>query len=261
MNMTLLNEERVPPRSELARPVLNRTLLSTGDAGSLLMNDDPSINLISDVERRASLATFMKSRPDGDLWVFAYGSLIWNPAMRIAERRIARVNEWHRTFCLSMTAGRGTSTIPGLALGLDRGGECLGVAYRIAEQDVASELPILWSREMLLGGYIPQWTEVRGAGGEVFGHAITFIIDAQHSHYAGDISLRATVRRLATAAGSWGRPRTICFARLMHCAPTALRTPSSRTWQLWCRLPWCLRCGPWLPKGPVSTLQWSVPLN
>ncbi len=116
-------------------PVLTRDILAAGGAVALVTNDDPAVRLLSEDERAASLDAFMKSRPTGSVWVFAYGSLIWNPAMKIAERRVARVGGWHRTFCLSMAVGRGTPSLPGLALGLDHGGDCLGVAYRIAEQD------------------------------------------------------------------------------------------------------------------------------
>ncbi len=194
-----------------AAPVLTRELLVAGGAAALVANDDPEALFFSEAERAASLNAFMQSRPVGDIWVFAYGSLIWNPAMKTAERRVARVDGWHRTFCLSITVGRGTPAQPGLALGLDPGGDCWGVAYRIAEADIASELPVLWSREMLLGGYTPQWMEIFGADGRPFGHAIAFTSDAKHRHYAGNISLRATIQRLATAVGSWGSAADYLF--------------------------------------------------
>lgn len=198
-------------RESSVSPVLTRELLAAGGVLALVANDDPTIHVLSEAERAASLEAFMQFRPSGDIWVFAYGSLIWNPAMKTAERRIARVRGWRRTFCLSMTAGRGTRSLPGLALGLDRGEECLGVAYRIGEEDIASELPVLWGREMLLGGYTPQWIEAMGPDGEPFGHAISFMIDESHRNYAGDISPRAIIQRLATAAGSWGSAADYLF--------------------------------------------------
>jgi len=69
--------------------------------------------------------------PADDLWVFGYGSLIWNPAFTFAERRCATLRGWHRRFCLKMYMGRGTPEHPGLMLALDRGGTCRGVAFRI----------------------------------------------------------------------------------------------------------------------------------
>jgi cation transport protein ChaC len=136
-------------------PILTREILASGDVATLVRQDQPGVRLLSDAERRASLAEFMRMRSAGDLWIFAYGSLVWNPALRITERRVAQVRGWHRSFCLSMAVGRGTPDEPGLVLGLDRGGVCDGVAYRIGERDIASELPILWRRETLVGGYCP----------------------------------------------------------------------------------------------------------
>lgn len=192
-------------------PVLTRELLAAGGATTLVRQDEPGVRLLSDAERRASLAEFMKHRPAGDLWIFAYGSLVWNPALRVAERRVAEVRGWHRSFCLSMAVGRGTPDEPGLVLGLDRGGVCEGVAYRIAERDIASELPILWSREMLIGGYKPTWVDVIGDDDEKFGAAIAFTIDRDHEHYAGALPQHEKVRRLATAEGSWGSSADYLF--------------------------------------------------
>lgn len=191
--------------------VLTRELLAADGAVALVANDDPCFRLLSEAERAASLDAFMQSRPAGDVWVFAYGSLIWNPALKAAERRIARVEGLHRTFCLSMPVGRGTPALPGLALGLDHGGDCLGVAYRIADDDITSELHVLWGREMLLGGYTPRWVEIVDSKGTRFGHAVTFVIDADHDHYAGGISPRSTIQRLATAVGSWGSAADYLF--------------------------------------------------
>ena len=91
----------------------------------------PSLRVLSEAERAASLATLLAARPGGvdGAWVFAYGSLIWNPAIRFVESRFASVHGWHRSFCLSTAAGRGTPDAPGLVLGLDRGGACTGAAF------------------------------------------------------------------------------------------------------------------------------------
>ncbi|MBI1292094.1 gamma-glutamylcyclotransferase [bacterium] len=192
-------------------PVLTRDLLASGRSVALAAGDDPAAQLTSEAERAASLAAFMARRPSGDVWVFAYGSLIWNPAMKTSERRMARIEGWHRAFCLSMTAGRGTTEQPGLALGLNRGGECLGVAYRIDEDQLHCELPLLWCREMLFGGYVPRWVETRDLEGHILGPAITFTIDPHHRHYAGGLPRRAMVQRLTNAAGSWGSAANYLF--------------------------------------------------
>ena len=126
-----------------AAPILTRDLLVSGGAVSLAARDDPDVQLHSETARAASLDSILIHRPPGDVWVFAYGSLIWNPAMKVAESRVATVTGWHRAFCLAMTAGRGTAARPGVALGLDQGGTCRGIAYRLKESDLSSELPLL----------------------------------------------------------------------------------------------------------------------
>ena len=75
-----------------------------------------------------------RSRP---LWLFAYGSLIWKPEIEHVEERIATVRGWHRSFCLKLTRWRGTQEQPGLMMGLDRGGACKGLAFRLPDGDSA----------------------------------------------------------------------------------------------------------------------------
>jgi hypothetical protein len=138
---------------------------------AIYAQDAPHIRLNSEEERAASLAAMLAARRCSDVWVFGYGSLIWNPAFKAAERRMARIEGWHRAFCMSIIAGRASPAVPGLMLALDRGGRCQGSAFRVAESDIASELPLLWRREMLCrGAYIPKWMELIGDDGVVFGH-------------------------------------------------------------------------------------------
>src|SRR6202050_5506883 len=78
------------------------------------------------------------------VWVFAYGSLMWNPEMRFAERLPARIHGWHRAFCLYSPEYRGTRAKPGLVLGLDRGGSCRGIAYRLPAPSLPAEIDLIW---------------------------------------------------------------------------------------------------------------------
>lgn len=213
----------------IGQPILTRELLVTGEASRLIQKDAPNVGLLTDAERQVSLSTFLEMRPSGDLWIFGYGSLIWNPALRIAERKIASIQGWHRSFCLSMPVGRGTPESPGLVLALDRGGHCNGVAYRIAEMDVQSELQILWGREMLIGGYNPIWIDVSDIEGHKFGTAIAFAIDEYHHLHAGHLSRREKTQRLAMATGEWGSSadylfRTIDGLRANQIADAELET-------------------------------------
>lgn len=159
--------------------------------------------VLSEAQLQASLhQTLLHHPPNADIWVFAYGSLIWNPTIKVAEQRIGKIYGWHRRFCLWVPQGRGTPDNRGLVLGLDRGGSCRGVAYRIAAVDVSSELSLLWRREMVVGSYLPRWVSVFDGVQSL--PAITFVINRQHRAYAGNISLETTINSIATASGELG---------------------------------------------------------
>ncbi len=166
-----------------------------------------STPLMSEEARKASLRAVRAAVPEGeDVWVFGYGSLMWNPAIHIAETRKAHIRGYHRTFCLTMAAGRGTPDAPGLMLGIDRGGSCSGIAHRIAADQVESELSILWYREMLSGAYEPRWVN---ADIEEVGRArsLTFVINRSHPRYEGVLAEDEIARRIASAQGQMGTNR------------------------------------------------------
>jgi cation transport protein ChaC len=198
-------------RSE--EPVLTRDMLRAGGIERMIADSVPQLRMLTDEERAASLAAVLTQRrePGRGAWVFAYGSLIWNPAIHYVERRFARVHGWHRRFCLSTIAGRGSPDLPGLVLGLDRGGACTGASFRIAEECLDEELPILWRREMLSGSYRPRWVTVRDAAGAPFGEAIAFTIRQGGAYYAGELAEDEIVRRLAKARGALGSSAEYLF--------------------------------------------------
>lgn len=211
MPSILFAERPASSPSRPCRPAVTRESLRTGDAEALIRTDAPDLPLLTEEARRRSLADILAKRPAGDLWVFAYGSLIWNPAIKSAESRLARLDGWRRRFCLSMPGGRGTPENPGLALGLDRGGACHGIAYRLIEADVVSELTLLWRREMLLGGYRPAWVELVAEDGAPLGPALAFVIDADSPLYVDGAPSSVLVRRLATTSGGWGSSADYLF--------------------------------------------------
>jgi glutathione-specific gamma-glutamylcyclotransferase len=171
--------------------------------------------LLTDEQREASRQRFLAAIPPGaDAWVFGYGSLMWNPAIHVAQMRPGVVHGYHRQFCLNMMMGRGTPENPGLMLALDRGGSCHGMVHRIAAKQVDSELRILWMREMIGGVYSPRWVRVR-AGGRVVA-AITFVADRSHPRYAGKLPEAMIVRRIAQAAGDLGTNRHYLFRLVEH---------------------------------------------
>ena len=183
-----------------------RDLIQSGGIARMLAESAPGLVVLTDAERATSLASTLATRPPNQqgVWLFAYGSLIWNPALDYTERRFARIHGWHRSFCLSTIAGRGTPEHPGLVLGLDRGGACTGAAFHIAEPYVAQELDLLWRREMLSGSYRPRWVPVRGQGGIPFAQAIAFTIRREGPYYCPRMPQAEFVHRLATTAGALG---------------------------------------------------------
>ena len=163
---------------------------------------DPS-HALTDEELAASLAVTLKRKPAGsDWWVFAYGSLLWNPLFPFDDARPATLSGRHRRFCLWSVASRGTSNQPGLVLGLDRGGSCHGVVYRLPARRAKDELMLLWRREMVLGAYHPLWVTVRCGRAPLV--ALAFVVDRAHRQYTGKLSLGEQADVLASAAGAFG---------------------------------------------------------
>ena len=161
---------------------------------------------ISHEDREKNRKDLLAHMPQGgDLWVFGYGSLIWNPAFRFVEKKPARLFGYHRSFCLHLTIGRGSPDAPGLMLALDRGGSCNGMAFRIAAKDIESETEILWMREMITGAYIAHWGNLYIEGQSVPG--FTFVINRNHSRYVGGLNLEETADRLLNGKGNLGTCR------------------------------------------------------
>jgi cation transport protein ChaC len=161
---------------------------------------------LSDEAREASRRAVMRNRADDDLWVFAYGSLMWNPAFKFAEIRRGRIEGYHRAFCLYDTrGGRGTKEKPGLMAGLDIGRACDGLAFRIAAELVEEESRILWKREMLTGVYVPTFVACDTELGPV--EALTFVADRANPVIRTDMPRETQVRCIATGKGRLGTSR------------------------------------------------------
>lgn len=158
---------------------------------------------LTDQQLAASLAaTLQRKPPRSAWWVFAYGSLLWNPLFPFEDARPATLNGRHRRFCLWSLASRGTSTQPGLVLGLDRGGSCQGVVYRLPARAAKDELMLLWRREMVLGAYHPLWVTVHCGQSPLV--ALAFVVDRTHRQYTGKLTLGEQADVLASAAGAFG---------------------------------------------------------
>lgn len=160
----------------------------------------------SDEAIAASLAETLARAPAtagaGDIWLFAYGSLIWNPLFPVAEERIARVHGLHRSFCIWTRVGRGTPERPGLVLGLDAGGACKGVALRLEAAIARAELDLVWRREMLTGAYRPVWVRARTSRGDI--DAIAFVANRASASYAGRLPEAEVCATITGARGLIG---------------------------------------------------------
>lgn len=143
------------------------------------------------------------------LWIFAYGSLMWNPGLAFVAKRVGTVYGYHRNFCLWSRINRGTPDRPGLVLTLERGGSCRGLAFRLSASTSRDELRALWRREMSLGSYQPRWLECH-AGPDRF-RVLAFIVNRACSGYAGKLPLEAMVQSIASARGHYGSSAEYLF--------------------------------------------------
>jgi glutathione-specific gamma-glutamylcyclotransferase len=194
--------------------------------GSLLANIRkrllPGMVVRSDAEIMGSLdQTLAGHDPAADVWVFGYGSLMWNPAFDYAERRVGVIRGWHRRFCLWLEMGRGSPANPGLMLALDRGGACRGVAFRIPARDVRHELLLIWRREMFGTAYLARWVHVHTEGATV--PAITFVVNRMHPRYTGRLDDAKAAMHIASASGALGTCAAYLHNTLEHLESLGIR--------------------------------------
>jgi len=183
---------------------LTRADLENDRLRKLFCQANPDVRVASDAELDASLDSVLKEHPGGDLWLFGYGSLIWNPCIHFEERHVGKLHGYHRSFCLWSHVGRGSLQKPGLVLGLDTGGCCRGIVFRIRADLVQAELRLLWRREMVLGSYSPRWVKVTKGLEEL--RAVAFIVKRAHSSYAGRLPLETVLKTLVSTRGYLGTP-------------------------------------------------------
>ncbi|HSK41051.1 MAG TPA: gamma-glutamylcyclotransferase [Arenibaculum sp.] len=140
--------------------------------------------------------------PGQDIWIFGYGSLMWNPGFPHLEARPALLRGYHRKFCVYSFRYRGTPERPGLVLGLDRGGSCRGIAFRVAAADAAGVIEYLWGREMINGVYRPKRLPVRTEPSIV--EACTFVAERRHGQYCGNLDLPGMAECIRRGYGERG---------------------------------------------------------
>jgi cation transport protein ChaC len=143
--------------------------------------------------------------PDGDLWVFGYGSLIWNPGFAFSEQKPARLIGEHRSLCIYSMVHRGTPEKPGLVLGLDRGGACQGVAFRVEAAQRSATVAYLREREQVTSVYreVMRAVWIDGDARQRV-RALAYVADRGHSQYAGRLSLDEQLRLVRQGHGNYG---------------------------------------------------------
>ena len=167
----------------------------------------PAAWRLSDEVIEASRLSVLGDHRDGDdLWIYCYGSLMWDPGFHFAEVRLADVEGYQRRFTLKINLGRGSHDFPALMLSLEPGeGCCRGLAFRIAADSVHAESAILWRREMLRGGYAPAMVPMQTPQGPIT--ALAFASNRAHPSYVGELPLAETAAMIASGRGVLGTNR------------------------------------------------------
>lgn len=160
----------------------------------------------------------------GSVWIFAFGSLIWKPKFEFVERRIGLVRGWHRAFCLGWDRRyRGNKDQPGLMLSLDRGGQCVGVAFRLPTESAEANLANLLRKEP---PFPPRWVNVATDEGPI--RAIAFVCPRNSPAFIGGLSMEETAEKLAVAVGYLGS-----MAEYIHNTVTHLEVLGIHDRHLW----------------------------
>lgn len=161
-----------------------------------------------------------------DFWVFGYGSLMWRPGFDYFEAVPARLLGAHRALCVYSWVHRGTREKPGLVLGLDRGGSCRGIAYRVAGEERESVIAYLRERELVTDVYREAWRPIRLEGGApVMETALTYLVDRSHEQYAGVLSREDLLRLVRDGVGRSGINSDYVINTATHLATLGIHDP------------------------------------
>jgi cation transport protein ChaC len=159
-----------------------------------------------------------------DLWVFGYGSLMWRPGFEFRERVEARLTGAHRALCVYSFVHRGTPERPGLVLGLDRGGACQGIAFRVAAAERASAISYLRGREQVTGVYreVTRRISLKSEPAHLV-TALCYVVDRSHVQYAGRLPLDEQLRHIRQGHGVSGPNRDYVIATVAAMEALGLR--------------------------------------
>ena len=165
---------------------------------------DASSSSESPIARSVAGSDPLAALPAGDMWVFAYGSLMWRPDFAHTRTVRAHIHGYHRDLCVWSWVHRGSRAHPGLVLGLDRGGSCVGIAHRVEAAERDAVIAKLYARELVTNVYVPVVRSIR-IDGEGVAPALAFVVDRRHPQYARRVSpelAASTVRRARGTSGA-----------------------------------------------------------
>ena len=158
----------------------------------------------------------------GDFWVFGYGSLIWRPGFAHTETHRARLHGFRRSLCVHSHVHRGTPERPGLVLGLDRGGSCIGLAFRVPGELRDEVLVYLRERELVTHVYLERMLPVRIDSGSTV-PALCYIVDRKHHQYAGALDEAEAAAIVTGAVGRSGANEEYVLNTVEHLKALGIR--------------------------------------
>jgi glutathione-specific gamma-glutamylcyclotransferase len=201
-----------------------RTVEDSGPAPGVVVHDE------ADYEASLQALLTAAAWQGDDVWVFAYGSLLWNPAFEVVEQVAAVLPGWHRAFCIRLTRFRGTPEQPGLMMSLVPGGSCRGALCRIPGDQVMNSLRKLWRREMTVKppNTPPRWVIAKAGRNGV--RAIVFAADRKGPNYVTGLTGEEIANVLCKAVGHWGSGAEYLMQTVDHLERLGIR--DANLWRL-----------------------------
>lgn len=183
---------------------LTKDNISKGHLGDKIKSISGSDKVLTTEELLQARRKIIPDKGIGeDIYIFAYGSLLWNPTVDYEDEFLAKVYGFHRSFCMKTNLGRGSFKNPGLMLGLDKGGSCRGSAFKLRNSEAIKNIDILFRREMVTGAYKPKLLKTILVNGRKV-LSLAFTVDKKHKNYFQDKEIQTKAKMISNAHGFLG---------------------------------------------------------
>ena len=183
---------------------LTKDNISKGHLGDKIKSISGSDKVLTTEELLQARRKIIPDKGIGeDIYIFAYGSLLWNPTVDYEDEFLAKVYGFHRSFCMKTNLGRGSLKKPGLMLGLDKGGSCRGSAFKLRNSEAIKNIDILFRREMVTGAYKPKLLKTILVNGRKV-LSLAFTVDKKHKNYFQDKEIQTKAKMISNAHGFLG---------------------------------------------------------